>query len=195
MTIETALLMTMLATTPEPPATAPPSALSAAARASRAEHPFVVRADAGWNSLAGLGVRGSWTATPHLAFDVAAGYVLPGPKLGARVRWNFSTEALTPYVALGGTYSAGRSSPQTIGEGGDAFTFHVGPAAYAHGVIGLDYQDRDRVTYSFEVGWAQALNDRSLYVISGSPSAADWREVRWIAAGGPVVGGAVGYAF
>ena len=188
------LLAALLSTAvPAPPETSSPPAATTAV--SRAERPFVIRADAGWNSLAGLGVRGSWAATLHLAVDVAAGYVLPGPKVGARVRWNFSTAALTPYAALGGFFSAGRSDPQTIGDGADAFTFHVGPAAYAQSVLGLDYQDRDRVTYSFELGWAQALNQRSLYVISGAPTQAEWREVRWIAAGGPVVGGSVGYAF
>jgi hypothetical protein len=195
MTIETLALATVLATAPStaPASPAPESALTNVVY--RAERPFVIRADAGWNSLAGLGLRGSWAATPHLAVDVAAGYVLPGPKVGARVRWNFSTAALTPYAAVGGFFSAGRSDPQTINDDADAFKFHVGPAGYVQGVLGLDYQDSDRVTYSFEIGWAQALNERSLYVISGTPTASEWREVRWIAAGGPVIGGSVGYAF
>ena len=193
MTIETNVLFILLATVTPPE---PPPVPSVAEVSARMEHRLALRADLGWNGLAGFGLRGSWEATPRLAVDSGAGYVLAGPKAGARVRWNFMTADLSPYVAVGAIVSAGRRGPQTItGDDGDAFTFHVGPAAFAQAVAGLDFQGRDRISYSFELGWAQALNGRDLHVISGSPSANDWREVRFAAAGGPVIGGAVGYAF
>ena len=184
-----------------PPAAVSPSNAAATASALRAEpvrsaHPLVLGADVGWNSLAGAGLRASWAFTPHLAVDVGAGYALSGPKGGARVRWNFLTADVTPFVALGAFASAGRSSPQVISQsGGDQFTFHVGPAAYAQAVGGLEYQSSERITYSFELGWAQALTHRDLHVISGTPDDVEWKQVRWVAGGGPVVGGSVGYAF
>lgn len=162
----------------------------------RAERPLVIRADVGWNTLAGLGLGASWAATPHLIADAGAGYVLSGPKAGARLRWNFTTAELTPFVAVGCTWSAGRGDPQTINHGqDDEFTFHVGPASYAQGVAGVDYQDGDRVSYRFEIGWAQELGHRDLQVVSGAPTNADWSEVRLISGGGFVLGGSVGYAF
>ena len=193
MMIETGVLFVLLAT-----ATSPAPIVTQAAREApaRTEHPLVIRADAGWNSLAGLGLRGSWAATDRLVLDVGAGYVLAGPKAGARLRWNFSTANLTPYAALGAIVSRGHPDAQTIKQDdGDQFQFHVGPAAYAQAVAGLDFQDQDRISYSIELGWAQALNHRDVHVISGTPSDTDWREVRLVTGGGVVVGGSIGYAF
>jgi hypothetical protein len=162
----------------------------------RARHPLVVGADVGWNTLAGLGLDASYTAGSHLAFDVGAGYVLSGAKGGARVRWNFTTANLTPFVALGGVWSQGHADPQTFNQkDGDSFTFHVGPAAYAQAVAGLDYQDSDRMHLRVEAGWAQALRKRDLHVVSGTPESDEWNEVRLVAGGGVVVGGSIGYAF
>jgi hypothetical protein len=74
-----------------------------------------------------------------------------GPKAGARVRWNFTTGELTPFVALGGVWSAGRGAAQTTNQGKDGeLTFHVGPAAYAQGTAGLDCQDQGRVAAIME---------------------------------------------
>jgi hypothetical protein len=161
----------------------------------RAEHPFVVGAEAGWNGLAGLGLRASWNATPRFALEVGAGWVVSGPKAGARARWDFLDGAFTPYVALGAFASAGRAGAQSFNDANDPFTFHVGPALYGQGVAGIEARDSDRVVWSLEVGWAQDLTGRSLYVLSGQPSAKDWSEVRAIAGGGPVVAASVGYAF
>jgi hypothetical protein len=193
MMIETSVLFVLLATAIPP---APAAVADARSIPPRTDRPFVVRAEVGWNSLAGLGLRGSWAATDRLMLDVGAGYVLAGPKAGARLRWNFTTASLTPYVALGAIVSRGHADPQTIKQDdGDQFQFHVGPAAYAQAVAGLDFQDRDRISYSFEVGWAQALNHRDVHVVSGTPSDKDWREVHLATDGGLVAGGSIGYAF
>jgi hypothetical protein len=135
-------------------------------------------------------------ATSNLALEVGAGYVISGPKAGARLRWNFLTGDVTPYVAAGGIWSAGHSGPVVVNAGKeDEFSFHIGQAAYLQSVVGVDVQDASRFTYGFEVGWAQALNDRDLHLISGTPGDSDWKFVKAVAAGGIVVGGSVGYAF
>ena len=59
----------------------------------------------------------------------------------------------------------------------------------------VDFQDASRWSYGVELGWAQSLNRRELRVVSGTPTDTDWNEVRWLAAGGPVVAGSIGYAF
>jgi hypothetical protein len=193
MMIEASVLLMVLANAAP---SAPVSLAEARVAPPRTDHPFVIRADVGWNSLAGLGLRGSWAATDRLMLDVGAGYVLAGPKAGARLRWNFTTAALTPYAALGAIVSRGHADAQTIKQDdGDQFQFHVGPADYAQAVAGLDFQDQDRISYSVEVGWAQALSHRDVHVISGKPSDADWREVHLATDGGLVVGGSIGYAF
>ncbi len=186
-----------LALTPDEVAAPPATAAQPVREASiREAHPLVLRVDIGWNTLAGLGLGASWAATPHLIAEVGAGFVLSGPKAGARVRWNLTTGDLTPFIAIGGIWSAGRGAPQTVNQGkDDEFSFHVGQAAYVQGTAGLDYQDGDRVSYRFEVGWAQALGHRDLHVVAGTPTKADWNEVRFISGGGPVLGGSVGYAF
>lgn len=162
----------------------------------RAAHPFVIRADVGWNSLAGAGLRGSWMATTQLAVEAGAGYVLAGPKGGARLRWNFSSANLSPYAAVGGLWSRGLPDTKTINQGQqDEFSFHLGQAVYLQSVLGLDYQDDNRFTFGLEVGWAQALNHRDLHVVSGKPTDADWKFVKAVAGGGIVLGGSIGYAF
>ena len=180
-----------------------PAALTTSAPSSAASpipirdaHPVTLRADAGWNSLSGLGLRGSYMATSHLALEAGAGYVLAGPKAGARVRWNFTTTDLTPYVAVGGLWSGGHSAPVMLNQGKqDEFSFHVGQAAYLQSVVGMDFQDRGHLTYGFEIGWAQALNRRDVRVVSGTPADMDWNFVKAVAGGGLVLAGSVGYAF
>jgi hypothetical protein len=163
---------------------------------AREQHPFVIGAQVGWNTLAGLGLAASWTATRHLAFDAGAGYVISVPKAGARLRWNLLTSDVTPFVAAGGFWSFGRSTPQTITEkDGDSFAFQVGPAGYAQAVAGVDVQDASRFTFRFELGWSKDLTHRDLRVLSGTPDATSWKEVRLLAGDGLVLGGSFGYAF
>jgi hypothetical protein len=190
-----ALVTATLLSTPWVAVAAPPAVAEVSPAPVRAAHPFVVGAEAGWNGLAGLGARASWNATPRLALEIGAGFVVAGPKAGARARWDFLDGAFTPYVALGGFASAGRAGAQSINDANDPFTFHVGPALYGQGVVGLETRDADRVTYGLEAGWAQDLTGRSLYVVSGHPTSKNWSEVRAIAGGGLVVAATVGYAF
>ncbi len=191
-----ALAMMLVFANAVPASAAPVAAVDARRSSIREQRPFVLRGDLGWNTLAGLGLGVSYAATAHLIVDAGVGYVLSGPKAGARLRWNFTTGALAPFVAVGGIWSAGLARPQTINQGhDDEFTFHVGQAAYAQYVVGVDLQDDDRFSYRMEIGWAQDLRARDLRLLSGTPSSADWNEVRTVAAGGLVIGGAIGYAF
>ena len=49
--------------------------------------------------------------------------------------------------------------------------------------------------FRFELGWSKDLTHRDLRVLSGTPDATSWKEVRLIAGDGPVLGASVGYAF
>jgi hypothetical protein len=175
---------------------AAPAAKAEESRAARADHPLVLSVNAGWNTIAGLGVEASLRLREQFYLDAGAGCVVSGPKGGARLRWNLSDDdGWTPFASAGVVHSLGPHSDQHI-DGSAPFTFRVGPETWAQLVVGFDGQDHgDRWVWRWELGWAQPLYRRELRLIAGQPSDADWTQVKLIAAGGLVVGVSVGYAF
>ena len=73
----------------------------------RARRQFALTGEAGWNSLAGLGVNFSYHAMPHFSADVGLGFSAMGIKGGIRARGNLLTSALTPFAGVGLLYTSG----------------------------------------------------------------------------------------
>jgi hypothetical protein len=188
---------------PASPATPTSSAASAALPvvpasdlSARLEKRWVLSVQLGFNTLAGLGLAGSYMATEHLAFDAALGIGLSGRKIGARGRWNFTTGNWAPFAAAGLIHATGL--PQAVEFKQDAEQFHytVGSATWLQLAAGLDAQaPGDWFVVRLEGGWVVPLQDEGIAVVDGNPSSSSLDAIRVLTRGKLVLGLSLGAAF
>jgi hypothetical protein len=145
----------------------------------RSQRPWVISAEAGWNSLAGVGAVVTRHLDPHLTVEAGVGLSGEGPKFGTRLRYNFFAQEGTPFLGAGFLYGTGVS----------ASTYRVGPSPFLQLVAGLEYQSRGGFNWLGALGYAWLLRD-NLTTFPGAPFG-----VGLLTGGGPVVSTSFGYAF
>lgn len=178
----------------------------------RARRPFMVGAEAGLNSISGLGLVASYSFNPHFSLDAGGGYTLDGARAGLRGRYNFFTRNWTPFVGLGASYlyasqstnrfgstagpgpSGKSNSPQDAHWNG--YGVAVQSAPFGTATTGLSYMGDSGFSVLASIGWSQLLDRKSNIVVTqGALSTQARREAQLAHGSGPVAALMLGYSF
>lgn len=162
-------------------------------RPIRAQRPFAIAGEVGWNGLAGLGANFSYHPLPQLALDAGAGLGLAGWKGGLRVRANLLTSAWSPLVGAGFLYQSGSAGEAVeLQSEGDSAKLEVLGSSYAQLVAGVNYTGDEGFVFMATIGYAILFGDNTRFV-SGSRAVYD--DVRPLLGSGLVLSTSFGYAF
>jgi hypothetical protein len=154
---------------------------------------WAVAGEIGWNSLAGLGVNGTYNIIPWLSIDLGAGLSQVGYKGGVRLRVNLLESAWTPVVGVGYLIGAGTFGKAAKVETDDEeLKFKIRASHYLQGVVGVNYTGDSGFAFMATAGYAPHLRENFVKV-SGSDDLAD--DVKPAVHGGVVVATSFGWAF
>lgn len=161
----------------------------------RSQRRFALMAEAGWNSLSGVGVQASNHFTPQLSLDLAGGLSALGWKAGARARYNFLTSNFTPFLGAGLMIGSGAGDePLSVDDGTRTVLARVGPAPFAQVVGGLEFVADGGFSIMATAGYAFALS-QSVEVVSGTPTEAHRQAFELLYGNGISLGLALGHTF
>lgn len=162
----------------------------------RAQRRFMIGAELGWNSLAGLGVNASFHLLPRLALDGGVGLSSFGWKAGLRARVNFLTSEWTPFAAAGLLYGVGTGNTEiNLSIPGEQLTYTLGPSPFLQLVGGVDFTGENGFTFLFTAGYAILLNPNNVHQTGNTPSAAATQALAISYGSGISVGVTLGYSF
>lgn len=165
-------------------------------RAERQRRPLMLGAELGINGLTGFGPAVSYTFDGAWSLDAALGLSAQLVRGGARARYTFLTNTLSPFIAIGAMYGVG--TPYDLKGFGDDETvvYRVAGAPLGQAVAGVVYNHRNGFTIMGSLGWAQLLTRGSNVIVSsGSLSPAQLKGIRLAAGSGPVISVTTGYSF
>jgi hypothetical protein len=154
---------------------------------------YAIAGEIGWNSLAGLGVNGSYNVIPQLSLDVGAGLSVVGYKAGVRIRGNLLESEWTPIVGVGYLFGSG-----TMGETAETeiekekVKFRLYHSHYLQGVVGMNYTGEEGFTFMGTLGYAWLLRE-NFKLVSGPEDKAS--NIRPTVHGGVVLATSFGWAF
>lgn len=180
-------------TGPQPAAAPRIGAPEPAPAVVRDELKFAIAGEVGWNSLAGLGVNGTYNVIPYLSLELGAGLSTVGYKLGVRARGNLLDSEWTPVVGVGYLFGSGTGGETVdVESDGDEASFRIYHSHYVQGVFGVNYTGTGGFAFMATAGYAWLLRENFKYV-SGSDDLLD--NVRPQMHGGVVVATSFGWAF
>lgn len=161
----------------------------------RSQRRVGIMAEAGWNSLSGVGMQVSYHFMPQLSLDVAGGLSALGWKSGARARYNFVTSNFTPFLGAGLMIGSGAGDePLSVDDGTRTVLARVGLAPFAQVVGGLEYVADGGFSIMATAGYAFALT-RNPEIVSGTPTQAHRQVFELLYGNGISLGLALGYTF
>ncbi|MFY0524796.1 hypothetical protein ACN28I_17090 [Archangium gephyra] len=161
----------------------------------RSQRRVGIMAEAGWNSLSGVGMQVSYHFMPQLSLDVAGGLSALGWKAGARARYNFVTSNFTPFLGAGLMIGSGAGDePLSVDDGTRTVLARVGLAPFAQVVGGLEYVADGGFSIMATAGYAFALTQNP-EVVSGTPTEAHRQVFELLYGNGISLGLALGYTF
>ena len=111
-----------------------------------------------WNGLVGTGILYSYHPTVHFAFEGGIGLSSMGVKIGGRVRYNFLTGEMTPFVGAGFMRASGFRNAEKEFESA-IVKFNIRPTHFARLSFGLDFISGERFTFTPSAGWVFPLNE------------------------------------
>jgi hypothetical protein len=192
----TALLALLLASLPQPRSPEEEQIRPLFSGADpRSQRPWVISGELGWNGLAGIGAVVARHLDPHFTIEAGLGLSAEAAKLGARARWNFSTQEWSPFVGGGFLYGTGFGDQVfTDTSGGRAFSYTIGPSPFVQLVAGFEYQSRSGFNFLAAAGYSRLLTE-NIKVVTGAPTEDDLAPIRIATGSGPVLSVSFGYAF
>lgn len=111
-----------------------------------------------WNGLVGTGILYSYHPAGRFTFAGGIGLSSMGVKIGGRVRYNFLTGEMTPFVGAGFMRASGFNNGEKELESA-VVKFNIRPTHFARLSFGLDFISGERFTFTPSAGWAIALNE------------------------------------
>lgn len=165
-----------------------------AAAPYRAEHPFAVAFELGYNGLAGLGLNAVYHPIPAVAVDAGFGYGGGGYKTGLRARWLMLDSAWSPFAGAGASLDLGKGD-ERIENTQDAnhVSYRLRPTLYLQGVGGVQYAE-DGFLFVLAGGWAHR-NHENIVALEGVPNNVQKQGLDLAYQGGLVLSLALGYVF
>ena len=161
----------------------------------RSQRRFALMAEAGWNSLSGVGMQVSYHFIPQLSMDVAGGLSALGWKAGARARYNFVTSNFTPFLGAGLMIGSGAGDePIAVESPTGTVLARVGPAPFAQVVGGLEYVADGGFSIMATAGYAFALTQNP-EIVSGTVTEAHQQAFELMYGNGISLGLALGHTF
>jgi hypothetical protein len=162
----------------------------------REAHRVALLAEAGWNSLSGVGVNLTWNVVPHLAIDLGAGLSGVGTKLGARARLNFMASKFTPFVGAGVIRGGGTGDTAVeLTSEGNVITFTLKPSLYAQFVAGFEIMSSGGFTFLATAGYAMLTGGDNVEMVGGVPTDLQSKALDVAYGSGPSASVALGFAF
>ncbi|MBN1610552.1 MAG: hypothetical protein JW940_28235 [Polyangiaceae bacterium] len=189
--------------TAQPPPTAATSETAAPALPVAAPKPppapvrqirkYAIAGEIGWNSLAGLGVNGTYNVIPQLSLDAGAGLCMVGYKLGVRLRGNVLESEWTPVIGVGYLFGSGTAGETTRTEIEDEeIEFRLFHSHYVQGVVGMNYTGTEGFAFMVTAGYAWLLRE-NFQLVSGPEDKAS--SIKPMVHGGVVLATSFGWAF
>lgn len=157
----------------------------------------VLYAEAGWNTLAGVGILYTRHLSARMALDAGLGLSGQMAKIGLRARANLSREPLTPFVGLGFLYGTGNTAlrARDTTDRGNGISYTVDRSPFVQGSVGLAYTTLQGLGLLATLGWAQLLRQDNVTIRRGTPTRYQQERLRLTAGSGPSLGLALGYSF
>ncbi|QRO01259.1 hypothetical protein JRI60_20630 [Archangium violaceum] len=161
----------------------------------RSQRRFALMAEAGWNTLSGVGLQATYHFMPSLSLDMAGGLSASGWKGGARFRYNFLASNFTPFLGAGLMMTGGAGDePISLDTNNNRVLARVKPAPFAQVVGGLEFLADGGFCVSATAGYAFALTQNP-EIVSGTPNEAQRQAFQLLYGNGISLGLALGYAF
>jgi hypothetical protein len=154
---------------------------------------FAIAGEIGWNSLAGLGVNGTYNVIPQLSLDVGAGLSVVGYKTGVRVRGNLLESEWTPTVGVGYLFGSGTGGTTVEAKvDDDTVRYRLYHSHYVQGVIGMNYTGEGGFAFMGTLGYAWLLRE-NFKLVSGPEDKAS--NIKPVVHGGVAIATSFGWAF
>ena len=154
---------------------------------------YAIAGEIGWNSLAGLGVNGTYNVIPPLSLDVGAGLSVVGYKAGVRIRGNLLESEWTPTAGVGYLFGSGTLGTTAESEiENEKVEFRLYHSHYVQGVLGMNYTGEEGFAFMGTVGYAWLLRENFKLVSGPEDKAAN---IKPTVHGGVVLATSFGWAF
>jgi len=161
----------------------------------RADRQIAITGVSGWNSLAGVGVIGSYYVNPRIGIDAGVGAGLKGGKVGARGRYMFTENNFAPYAGLGLMFSTlNGESVITNEETFEIINYNINRTLFTQLVVGFEFMSNGGFVIGLNAGWAIPLT-APYEVISGELDSISKTALGIAHGGGLATEFSVGYAF
>jgi hypothetical protein len=110
-----------------------------------------------WNGLVGTGILYSYHPMAKLAVEGGIGLSSMGVKTGCRLRYNFLTGEMTPFIGVGFMRASGFKDAEKVFKT-STVKFNIRPIHFIRLSFGLDFISGERFSFTPSAGWSIPLN-------------------------------------